>query len=101
MLITFGVWLIAASAAWGYGLICFRHESGRHDLAPMTPESVAIRLYFGFLLLSFALLAIALVTNISWWLGLAVAVPGIVITAKHFSNAYPRSAPGDSIVSRL
>jgi len=101
MLITFGVWLIAASAAWGYGLMCFRLESGQHDIARMAPESVAIRLYFGFLLLGFALLAIALVTNISWWLGLVVAVPGIFMAVRHFIAAYPRSVRGDSIVSRL
>jgi len=95
MLITFVVWLIAGSAAWGYSLICFRPASGQHDLAPMAPESVAVRLYFGFVLISFVLLASALITNISWWQGLTLAVPGIVITAKHFSNADHRSVRGD------
>src|SRR5215469_7388019 len=100
MLITFIVWLIAGSAAWGYGLICFKLESGQHDLTPMAPESVAAKLYFGLLLVSFALLAIALVTNISWWLGLALAGPGIVIAVRRFRNAHPRSAPGDPIFSK-
>ena|SRR5215472_622760 len=100
MLITFIVWLIAGSAAWGYGLICFRLESRQHDKARIAPESVAARLYFGLLLVGFALLAIALVTNISWWLGLALACPGIVIAARHFSNGRPRSTPGDSIFSK-
>jgi len=100
MLITFVIWLIAGSAAWGYGLICFRLEPGQHDFTRMAPESVAMKLYFGILLVSFELLANALVTNISWWLGLALAVPGIVIAAKHFSNAHPRSATGDPILSK-
>src|SRR5215469_8206609 len=100
MLITFIVWLIAGSAAWGYGLICFKLESGQHDLTPMAPESVAAKLYFGLLLVSFALLAIALVTNISWWLGLALAGPGIVIAVRRFRNAHPRLAPGDPIFSK-
>ena len=100
MLITFVVWLIAGSAAWGYGLICFRPESSQHDFTRMAPENFAVRLYFGLLLVSFALLGIALLTNISWWLGLALAVPGIVIAAKHFSSAHPRSAGGDRIFSR-
>src|SRR5579864_3298659 len=101
MLITFVVWLVAGSAAWGYGLLCFRPESGQRDFNRMAPESVAVRLYFGFLLVSFTLLAIALVTNISWWLGLALAAPGIVIAAaKHFGNAYPSSADRDPIFSK-
>jgi len=100
MLITFVVWLIAGSAAWGYGLICFRQESGQHDLTRIAPESVGVRLYFGLLLVSFALLPIALVTNISWSLGLVLAVPGIVIAAKHLSNAHPQVAPGDPIFSK-
>jgi len=98
MLITFAVWLIAGFAGWGYGLICFRPESGQDDFTLMAPESVAIRLYFGLLLVSFALLAAALVTNISWWLGLALAVPGIVIAAKRLSHACPRAVPGDPIL---
>jgi len=95
MLVTLIIWLIAGYAAWGYSLICFRHESGQGDLARMAPESVAAKLFFGFLLMSFALLPVALVTNISWWLGLAVAVPGIAIAVKHFSN--PHRRPGDPI----
>jgi hypothetical protein len=100
MLITFVVWLIAGSAAWGYGLICFRPESGQHDFTRMAPESVAVRLYFGLLLVSFALLAVALVTNISWWLGLALAIPGVAIVGKRLSKAHPRSAPEDPIFSK-
>ena len=97
MLITFVVWLIAGFAAWGYGLICFRHGSPQHDVTRMAPESVAVRLYFGLLLVSFALLAAALVVNISWWLGLALAIPGIIVAAKHFSDACRWSAPGDPV----
>ena len=99
MLITFLIWLVAGSAALGYGLIAFRTESPGTPLTRLEPESFAVRLYLGFLLISSALLAIALLTNVSWWLGLALAVPGIVIAAAQFSRAHPRSTLRGPIAS--
>jgi len=96
MLVTFVAWSIIGFAAWGYSLICFRPASATH----MAPESAAVRLYFGLLLISFALLATALVTNITLWLGLTLAVPGIVIAARHFSNTRARSVPGEPLLAK-
>lgn len=97
MLVTFVLWLFAGLAAWGYALIFFRSRSDEHDFPSLAPESVAVRLYFGFLLVSFALLATALVTNVSWWLGLAIAVPGIAFAARNLSNVRSRPDTGDPI----
>ena len=100
MLVTLGVWLIAVSAAWGYGDLFFRPESGQPNLSHMDPEDVTIRLYFGVFLISFSLLASALITNISWWLGLTLSAPGIVIAALHLNKTYLRSTTGGTFYSK-
>ena len=73
MMVTFAVWLVVFGAAAGYGRL----------LAPATRNddgaSGAVQVYAGLLLLSTMLLAAALVTDLSPWIGAGVALPGVAL----------------------
>jgi hypothetical protein len=74
VIITLAVWLIALSAAYGYGRL----------LLPPSPNGDGIdsefaRIYAGLLIVSAILLAAALFTSLTPLVGLLVAVPGVLI----------------------
>jgi hypothetical protein len=74
MIIAFAAWLIAFTAASGYGRLVMRGNSDSASAAAEFP-----RIYTGLLILSTILLAAAAFTNLTPFVGLIALMPGIVI----------------------
>ena len=74
MLITLLLWMAVVPAAWGYGKLVLAGEDYECDT-----ESVVARMYTGLLLMSILLFAIALFSDLSWWSGCIVLIPGCAL----------------------
>ena len=79
MLVALGVWVPLLIAAWGFGDLFRAPLTSQESFAA---ERVALQIYLGLLLIAFALLAVALVSNVTVASGVLVAASGIVLAIR-------------------
>lgn len=75
-------WLFVGIGAWGYGNLFFAASPGPQNIWNATTGGVAVRIYFGLLVLAEAALFLALLTNVSMWFGLLAVIPGFLLGAR-------------------
>ncbi len=87
MLATLVVWVIVATTAWVYGNLCLAPRGDFPNASSFSPEDAGLKIYFGLLLISSAMMGAALVATLSWWFGLLLMAPGILLGVRHLSSA--------------
>lgn len=89
------VWFSAGIAAWGYGNLCFA-GGVRGRAWTLTPDAVGVRIYFGLLVLAVAPYLAALLTNVSWWVGLLAVIPGFLLGVRDLMQSRPNAGRRES-----
>jgi hypothetical protein len=100
MLITFCAWVAISVAGWGYCELCFDTSPSKARTFVFATEDLALRLYFGFLVLVFALLIIAFITPVSWLIGFLVLLPGIAKALSRFRQVQQQASPGTFFIAK-